>query len=254
MDETVKTHAKNAVETLVLPLRSTLGAALAARGVGLSRSPGRPRDSTRRSLLAAGLVTMVLVLSSASGLLPLNDAAAAPRVTAQPAQAIPLAAVATQGSGFSKESSGRLIWSDSGDTLKTFRTNKQGRFATTVRLPDVVAGRYEIVARVGRTTQRIAIQVSDPVRGPVALGIFQPNAPSQDALNRAADLLSREPEIVMWYQHWGFPDTRQLVLEHLRRVANLGAVPMITWEPWDPSRRSDAASLPTKEPLHTPGR
>ncbi|MBA3416153.1 MAG: hypothetical protein H0U10_13105 [Chloroflexia bacterium] len=228
----------DAADTFGPPPRSARRTPAAERAAGFSRPPARPHGATRRLLLTVGLVALFLAASLAGGFLPGtgNGAAAAPRATAQPAEAIPQATIAVQGSGFPEGASGRLVWAESGESLKAFRTNKQGRFATTVRLPNVAEGDYEIIVRVGRTTRRIAIQVRDPVGDRVALGVFQPNAPGKDALNRAAELLGREPAIVMWYQHWGFPDTKDLNLEQLRDVARRGAVPMITWEPWNPRK------------------
>jgi beta-mannanase len=41
----------------------------------------------------------------------------------------------------------------------------------------------------------------------------------------------RSLAIVMWYQDWG--QTRELDLRILERVAQRGALPLLTWEPWD---------------------
>jgi hypothetical protein len=233
VDEIMLFHLDDAAKSSEMRPRSARCAQAVEQATGFSWLPGA---STRRALLTVGLVALVLAASLAGGFVPGtgSGAAAAPRATAQPAEAIPGATIAVQGSGFPEATPGRLLWSATGASLKTFRTNKQGRFATTVRLPDVAEGPYEIVVRVGRATRRIAITVSDPVGAPVALGVFQPNAPGKEALDRVATVLGREPEIVMWYQHWGFDDTKDLDLDRVNEVARRGAVPMITWEPWDP--------------------
>lgn len=162
--------------------------------------------------------------------------AATPKVAIQPKEVIPSATIAVQGAGYPKRSRGQMIWVATGKSLGGFQTNKQGRFATTVRLPQTAPGKYGIVAKIGRAKARTAVQVSRPNGGPVALGMFQPGAPGTVALDRLKTQLGRNPEIVMWYQHWGLNATKELMPRQLTQVANRGSVPMITWEPWDPTR------------------
>jgi beta-mannanase len=45
------------------------------------------------------------------------------------------------------------------------------------------------------------------------------------------ELAERPVDIVMWYQDWAL--ARSLDLSMLQRVVDHGALPMITWEPWD---------------------
>ena len=52
-----------------------------------------------------------------------------------------------------------------------------------------------------------------------------------DAFEQSAE---RRVDLVMWYQDWA--STRELDLSLLQRVADHGAVPMLTWEPWDHTR------------------
>jgi len=71
-----------------------------------------------------------------------------------------------------------------------------------------------------------------------ALGAFVHGAPHDaQALDRFAELIQRSPAIVMWFDEWGSANaiTGETVdLDLLRTVTERGAVPMITWEPWNP--------------------
>ena len=64
-------------------------------------------------------------------------------------------------------------------------------------------------------------------------GAFAPGVPfSRSSINGLTRRAGRRPAIVMWYQDWsgGFPAA------DARRLARLGIVPMITWEPWSPPK------------------
>jgi hypothetical protein len=74
----------------------------------------------------------------------------------------------------------------------------------------------------------------------IALGIFEPGAPGDPAvLDAVADQIGRMPAFVHWYEAWGSELSRYsewLHVERLDAVSARGAVPMITWEPWVPSK------------------
>lgn len=68
----------------------------------------------------------------------------------------------------------------------------------------------------------------------LAFGLTVPGFPSDvSAVRTAGDAVSRRPDVVMWYVAWStgsdFP------AQDAERVRSLGAVPQITWEPWDPA-------------------
>jgi beta-mannanase len=71
---------------------------------------------------------------------------------------------------------------------------------------------------------------------PVALGAYIANAPGDpsqiDAYQR---MVGVAPAIVMWYQDWATPGNSLFDPTKMNAVANRGAMPMITWEPWDAS-------------------
>jgi mannan endo-1,4-beta-mannosidase len=73
-------------------------------------------------------------------------------------------------------------------------------------------------------------KVPAPPRGSVYWGAFAPGVPyALDALKGAERRAGRRPAIALWYQDWAggsFPAAAAA------RLARLGVVPMITWEPW----------------------
>lgn len=75
------------------------------------------------------------------------------------------------------------------------------------------------------------IAVAAPKTG-TYLGVFNPSLPFRRggiaAWSRAHGL---DPHIVHWYQQWGSGEPR-FREDWLKRVARSGAIPMITWEPW----------------------
>ncbi|MFW6772672.1 glycoside hydrolase family 26 protein [Nocardioides sp. CPCC 205120] len=75
------------------------------------------------------------------------------------------------------------------------------------------------------------VRATTPGRG---YGLFLPAYPgSTDALRAAGAAVGRMPEVVTWYAAWS--DGRAFPLAQVQEVSALGAVPEITWEPWDPA-------------------
>jgi hypothetical protein len=69
---------------------------------------------------------------------------------------------------------------------------------------------------------------------PTFFGATVPGLPEDfTELDRLASAVGTTPDVVMWYAAWhhdgDFPAAAA------RRVAELGAVPQVTWEPWDPA-------------------
>lgn len=67
----------------------------------------------------------------------------------------------------------------------------------------------------------------------VYLGVWQPGAPwDMRALAVFENRVGRKMAIVMWYQGWGASNA-PFDPTIMRAVAEHGAMPVITWEPWD---------------------
>jgi Glycosyl hydrolase family 26 len=67
----------------------------------------------------------------------------------------------------------------------------------------------------------------------VRFGAWQPNAPTDfSTLNAVESAINQRMGILMWYQGWGAANAA-FDPRLLDAVAARGAIPMITWEPWD---------------------
>ena len=102
----------------------------------------------------------------------------------------------------------------------------------------------------------VAGKVRPPSRG-AYVGVYKSNLPWEiAALNRyAAESSSKAPAIVMWYQPWGPRTTNpysaeKFLTSQVRAVLDRGAIPMITWEPWNPGGDPNYLRQPAKQPTY----
>ncbi len=67
---------------------------------------------------------------------------------------------------------------------------------------------------------------------PLALGVFLPDAAEDpSSIDRFADTTGKRPAIVMWFQGW--ENDGEFDEPRLDAVSRRGAMPMVTWEPWN---------------------
>ena len=81
-----------------------------------------------------------------------------------------------------------------------------------------------------------------PRSGQVYLGAWIPAAYDDPRTPRAADpagqfdtRAGKGVSILQRWEHWGLGPGGRIDIKWLRRVAEAGAYPMITWVPWDPT-------------------
>jgi hypothetical protein len=87
----------------------------------------------------------------------------------------------------------------------------------------------------GEPSQAARVTLVQPEPSPIAFGVTQPDAlRDPNRIDTVTDQLGRMPAIVAWYQAWG-NSNRQFDPSLLESVRNRGAMPLITWEPWDPA-------------------
>ena len=80
------------------------------------------------------------------------------------------------------------------------------------------------------------VSASDPAGG-IALGAYVSSAPWDPLkIDEFAQTIGAAPTIVMWYQNWAGGDSEKLAFAPgaMDEVVRRGAMPLITWEPWDP--------------------
>ncbi len=82
--------------------------------------------------------------------------------------------------------------------------------------------------------------------GGVLFGGWQPGSPGAAwALDAFEATLGQRPGIVHWYQGWG-AGNKSLDLSLLDAAVGRGALPMITWEPWDYTKGIDQPEFSLK--------
>lgn len=69
---------------------------------------------------------------------------------------------------------------------------------------------------------------------PVALGAYIHGAPwNPTKIDEFTAMVGTDPKIVLWYQDWVFPGNREFDANKLSAVTERGAMPMVTWTPYD---------------------
>ena len=84
---------------------------------------------------------------------------------------------------------------------------------------------------------------------PVALGAFIPGVSKDPAkIEEFTNTVGVPPAIVMWYQDWAQSDTKEFNPAAMEAVVRRGAMPMVTWEPWDKTKDKDQPEQPRYAP------
>ena len=86
--------------------------------------------------------------------------------------------------------------------------------------------------------------VTAAIVSPLALGAYIADAPGDATkLDHFIGMVGATPGIVMWYQDWEHAGNREFDPAKLNAVVARGAMPMITWEPWDATGGAESARL-----------
>jgi beta-mannanase len=73
--------------------------------------------------------------------------------------------------------------------------------------------------------------------GSVALGAYIAGAPWEPTkLDEFSSIVGAPPSVVMWYQDWAHDGVKEFDPRKMDAVVSRGAMPMVTWEPWDHTR------------------
>jgi mannan endo-1,4-beta-mannosidase len=97
------------------------------------------------------------------------------------------------------------------------------------------------VQRVAPVAPKLAGVVQPPATG-AYIGVFRPPAPFDESAidTYTATISPKKPVIVMWYQPWVNGRTKFDPAACVSLYAR-GAIPMLTWEPWDPGSETTPA-------------
>jgi len=84
------------------------------------------------------------------------------------------------------------------------------------------------------------------------LGVYTPPAPfTLNALDKYEMSSGRSVSIVMWYQPWAPNNRLEFDAAACLAIMRRGAVPMITWEPWDPGDDANMVVDPSNQPKYS---
>jgi hypothetical protein len=79
--------------------------------------------------------------------------------------------------------------------------------------------------------------VVEPPEAGAFIGVYHPPAPFEMAsLESYARISDKPPAILMWYQPWADSGPNRFDAAAAVSVYQAGAIPMVTWEPWDPGK------------------
>ena len=74
----------------------------------------------------------------------------------------------------------------------------------------------------------------------LALGAHIDGAPEHpEKIDAFAEMVGKRPSIVMWYQDWATTGVKEFDPTSMNEVVERGAMPIVTWEPADYTRRLD---------------
>jgi beta-mannanase len=121
--------------------------------------------------------------------------------------------------------------------VASFTTDRKGAFAASFSVPSTTAAQATVVAATGSLSARSTFTVTpsgSPSTGTdpaVLFGVSTPSGPRNlaevDAFERQA---GKRVGIVMYFEGWAY---HEFDASLAASVAARGAVPEITWEPWD---------------------
>jgi mannan endo-1,4-beta-mannosidase len=82
-------------------------------------------------------------------------------------------------------------------------------------------------------------------------GVYQWPAPfDMSALDSYEAIAKKPPVIVMWYQPWTSSGPNQFDPAATVTLYERGAIPMVTWEPWNPSKDANTLANPENQPTY----
>lgn len=193
---------------------------------------------TGRALGRVGTATVALLAVAAVMVIAAPGASArAVSLTLSATSGAAGTTVTVRGAGFDQSARGKLSLARSAMAI---RTDRSGRFTKTVRIPVTAAGAQALSARVGTasaaTTFRARRSAGVPKAPPVRFGVATPGGPSAATeLDEVSQIAGERPSVLMWYRGFG----QQFDVRQLDAASARGALPLLTWEPYDWTKGTD---------------
>ena len=161
-----------------------------------------------------------------------------PSITLDATQILSPGPVQVSGKNFPSGRKVTITLSPGGQVIATAKASKKGKFKRNIVLPGGVpttTGTYDVIASAKGGSATASLIIGVPTGDPVALGMFIPEVPTNDAAwTSVTNKIGWDPTIIMWFQAWGGTNST-LNTSQLDWVRARGATPMITWESFDPA-------------------
>lgn len=189
------------------------------------------RTPTRRTVIGLGIAA---ALTGANA--TLAQAAPAPTISLSPATGPAGTSVTVSGSGFPGLTTGTLACSANS---VAFKTAKNGSFNAVITIPDTTEASLTVTAKAGGTTASKLFTVVAPApalppvsSSPLRFGLIPAGGMAATTeIDATSRLVGEQPSILLSYKDFRQPAP----IAELSAASARGAVPMITWEPWDAS-------------------
>jgi len=94
----------------------------------------------------------------------------------------------------------------------------------------------------------LSLTIAPPAQG-AYVGVFRPPAPFDiGSLKEYGKFTDKSPAMLMWFQPWDESGINQFDAALVVSTWQRGAVPLITWEPWNPGGDPNYLEKPDKQP------
>jgi hypothetical protein len=122
---------------------------------------------------------------------------------------------------------------ETGSTSVSDHNQLSRRLLVTGGASGLAAATLLRTAKTQEATPEPSVQLLEPLADPVALGMMVEVVENRARLDATIDMIGRDLAVVMFHTHWGTfsGNFDQSLLEY---VSDRGAVPLVTWEAWQP--------------------
>ncbi len=175
------------------------------------------------------VVAMTGLVAPAKGASPKSAAVAA--ITLSEAEVTVASTVIVNGNGFPARSSGQLSVGDV--VVRSVKTDGKGALSADFTVPSSVSGSVavKVVVRTAVASAPLTVTSGASTTDRRLLGVTTEAIPwDWSKLDAWSTAVGTRPGLVMIYQGWAYDE---FDAQRVQPIADRGAKPMITWEPWD---------------------
>lgn len=185
--------------------------------------------ASRRAVIGLGIAAII------TGTTATLAQAAAAAITLSPASGPAGTSITVTGTGFPGLTAGTLTC---GNTSVAFKTLKAGTFSAVITVPATASSSLAVTAQAGRSTVSRTFTVLTPAAlppvssSPLRFGLIPAGGMAATAeIDATSRLAGEQPSIILGYKDFQQPAP----IAELAAASARGALPIITWEPWNAS-------------------